>query len=302
LRRKEFPVRGLCSIIYVSGVISLAEKRKTLVLFDVGGVLLALNFQTFYDRAAALAGILTPGEFKSRYVASRIDFLACKGLISRTESVEMLRGLIGPREPVTDDFIESLVQSCWSKPIGEIVELKRRVHEAGYAVGILSNITELALAQISTTFPELFDTFDESSPRLYSCRLGAMKPELAIYAGVDGYDKVIFIDDKELYVEVPVRFRGWKGIWLTPWIDEAESLRAVHDGDAGRSSNVEGMVSGSRTEGSGDGGGRGTRFDGGDTPRGGRGGDVYGYSGNLRRADSVDELRNHLRDFGVDVT
>jgi FMN phosphatase YigB (HAD superfamily) len=242
----------------------LADNRETLVLFDVGGVLLTLNFQSFYDQAAALAGTLTPGEFKSRYVESRIDFLACKGLISKRESIQMLRKLIGSRKPVPDELIVSLVESCWSDPIRELVELKRRVHEAGYSVGILSNITEIALEQISARHPEIFETFDGRSPRLYSCRLGAMKPEPEIYRKVVGYEKVVFIDDKEMYVEVPVRLHGWKGIWLTPWIDEAESLRAVHGG--------------------------GTQS----------GGSEIRLSGDIRRADSVHELKSHLRDFGVE--
>jgi hypothetical protein len=219
------------------------DKRKTLVLFDVGAVLLTMNFRRLYEGAAALSGAITPEEFKSRYVESRIDILACKGLISRSESVERLRKLIGPREP------------------------KQRVHEAGYTVGILSNITELALEQISRRFPEIFETFDGRSPRLYSCRLGAMKPELEIYRRVSGYRKVIFIDDKDVYLEVPVRLLGWKGIWLTPWIDESESLRAAH-GECAR--DVSGVNYRSR-------------------------------SGNFRRADSLLELMGHLRDFGVEL-
>jgi FMN phosphatase YigB (HAD superfamily) len=253
----------------------VADKRKTLVLFDVGGVLLSLNFQNFYDRAAALSGFLTPADFKRRYVLSGIDFLACKGLVSRRESVHMLRGLIGPREPVSDEIIESAVESAWMDPVREIVELKRRVHEAGYPVGILSNITELALEQISSRHPDIFETFDGRSPKLYSCRLGAMKPEPEIYQAVTGYGNVIFIDDKELYVYVPVRHRGWKGIWLTPWIDEAESLRAVHGGGARDDSGVDAREGPSENE--------------------------LDRSGDFRRADSVNELIGHLRDFGVEL-
>ena len=58
-------------------------------------------------------------------------------------------------------------------------------------------------------------------------------------------------------MEVPARLRGWRGIWLTPWIDEEESLRAVHGAAA------------------------------------------FERSGNLRRADSVEELIRHLADFGA---
>lgn len=258
----------------------MADNRKTLVLFDVGGVLLALNFQRLYDGAAAMSGTLTPGEFKSRYIASGLDFLACKGLISKRESVEMLRRLIGPGEHVTEELIESLVESCWAGPIRELVELKRRVHEAGYSVGILSNITELALEQISSRHPEIFETFDGRSPRLYSFRLGAMKPEHEIYRKVSGYEKVIFIDDKEMYVDVPVRLQGWRGIWFTPWIDETESLLVVHGG--------------ALREG-------GDRGGGGDGPRDDVGGKNFRRSGELRRADSVRELIGHLRDFGVEL-
>ena len=259
----------------------MADNRKTLVLFDVGGVMISLNFQGFYNRAAALSGSLTPGEFKNRYVESRIDFLACKGFISRRENVQMLRRLIGPREPVPDELIESLVESAWLDPIRELIELKRRVHEAGYPVGILSNTTELALGQISSRHPEIFETFDGCSPRLYSCRLGTMKPEPEIYQAVTGYEKVIFIDDQKKYVDVPVRLRGWKGIWLTPWIDETESLRVVHGGG------VRAGGAGGRTQG--------------DDIHDDRSGNDLSRSGDFRRADSVKELVGHLRDFGVEV-
>jgi FMN phosphatase YigB (HAD superfamily) len=142
-------------------------------------------------------------------------------------------------------------------------------------VGILSNITELALAQISSRHPEIFETFDGSSPRLFSCRLGKMKPEPEVYRFIAGYEKVIFIDDRKTYVEVPVRLCGWKGIWFTPWIDETESLRAVHVEDA-----REGRAGLEHA----------------------RGGGEKRRPGDARRADSVNELRSHLGDFGVELT
>ena len=62
---------------------------------------------------------------------------------------------------------------------------------------------------------------------LYSCQVGATKAEAGIYERIQGYNPIIFIDDNETYVKNAVT-AGWKGIWLTSYIDQFEAVRSVH--------------------------------------------------------------------------
>lgn len=202
--------------------------KNTLVLFDVGGVLLKLDFNRFYKAAARLSGSMNTSEFKNKYVESGIEFMAIKGEIKAADYLQMLREIISPKKEIPNDELRRIIGYCWKEQVDEAVSLKRRLHENGYSVGIFSNITDLALEIISSRYPEMFETYDESSPRIYSFQVGSMKPELPMYQSIKGYDKVILIDDKESYLKTGIEKLGWNGILFTPFIDEAEAIRSIH--------------------------------------------------------------------------
>src|SRR3989338_5208345 len=101
---------------------------------------------------------------------------------------------------------------CWPRQVEKVVALKRKIHDAGYSVGIFSNMTELALGILSARFPEVFETYDPASPKIYSFETGSTKSEDKMYERIRGYGKVILIDDNAAYVARAVERFGWKGI------------------------------------------------------------------------------------------
>jgi FMN phosphatase YigB (HAD superfamily) len=84
-------------------------------------------------------------------------------------------------------------------------------------------------------YPRVFETFNEESPKIFSFQVGAMKPELSIYQKVTEFENIIYIEDRELYLKIPVEKLGWKGILFTEYIDETELIRSLHK-NRGRSS------------------------------------------------------------------
>ncbi|MCX6707448.1 MAG: hypothetical protein NT001_04900 [Candidatus Woesearchaeota archaeon] len=205
------------------------NKKDILILFDVGGVLLKLDYNRFYEAAARLSGTMNAGEFKNRFVESGIEFMAIKGEIKAADYLQRLREMISPQEDATDDELKRIRGYCWKERVDEAVSLKRRLHENKYSVGILSNISDFALETISSRYPEMLETYDRSSPRIYSFQIGSMKPELLMYQAIKGYNKVILIDDKESYLRTGIEEFGWNGILFTPFIDEAEAIRSIHN-------------------------------------------------------------------------
>ena len=208
------------------------NKSKTLILFDVGGVLLRLDYGSFYKKAAEFSGE-TAEEFGSRYNESKLEYYALIGKVSASQYIEKLRKLIGNND-LSDDGIRGVVSYCWPSQITENIELKRKLFQVGYNVGILSNIYDLALEIIAGKFPEVFETYETDAPRIYSFEVGAIKPNLDIYRFFDMYENVIFIDDKISYIEPGISNFGWNGILFTPFIDNSESIRNIHRENIGQ--------------------------------------------------------------------
>ena len=202
--------------------------RDTLVLFDIGSTLLRINFKRFYKEAAELSKDKDSEGFEEAYINSNLPYRLATAEITTREFLEELRKIINPKRDVTDEELITVVGRQLEEPIGEMVELKRKIYEAGYSVGVFSNISKLNFSILSDRCPQIFETFDDASPRIYSYRIGSLKPEPKGYREVKGYDNVIFIDDKESYLKTGIEQFGWKGILFTPYIDTSEAIRAVH--------------------------------------------------------------------------
>ncbi len=46
-----------------------------------------------------------------------------------------------------------------------------------------------------------------------------------MYKKIEGYTKVVFIDDKEAYIKKAIEEFGWYGIVFTPLVDKEEQMR-----------------------------------------------------------------------------
>jgi FMN phosphatase YigB (HAD superfamily) len=208
-----------------------AERKKTLVLWDVGAVLVRLTYGKFYENGARLHNEqnpdldIAPDQFRRLFVESRLEERQVRGEISTNHFLDGIAKLVSPYTSKNEAL--SLVMNCWGAPLQPMIDLKRRIYEAGYSVGIISNISELAWIALTAKSPEMFSVYDSSSPVLFSYREGTIKPKRDFYERVNGYSQVIFIDDKTEYLRYPCEKIGWKGIWYNGCIDEAETMRLI---------------------------------------------------------------------------
>jgi FMN phosphatase YigB (HAD superfamily) len=201
--------------------------RKTLVLFDVGAVLVKLDYKSFYEKAAQIRGCTTD-EFGKVYSESNIELDALLGKISAEENLSGVANLISPNTPIPKEQIMGLIKLNWPGEIREMIDLKSRAYRAGYSVGLLSNMSAFALDTINGQWPDVLDLYDNSMPAIYSFQVGSVKPQPEIYQQIKGYNRVIFIDDKESYLRTGIEQFGWLGIHFTPYIDPSEAIRAQH--------------------------------------------------------------------------
>jgi FMN phosphatase YigB (HAD superfamily) len=205
--------------------------KKDLVLFDIGAVLLKINFDKFYRSGAASAGI-SASEFKHAYAGSGLEELFLEGSISKQSFLASLSKLA----KCDTATAESIYSQVWERPADYVVGVKKQLFLSGNAVGVFSNIPEMGVQFLEEHYPDVVNVFDPSFPKIFSYKAGRIKPDPAIYGELDRsrFENVVFVDDKPGYLQPAVEL-GWNGILFTPYIDKSEALRqtqATHDGSA----------------------------------------------------------------------
>ncbi|MEK6868323.1 MAG: hypothetical protein AABX98_05880 [Nanoarchaeota archaeon] len=201
--------------------------KNTLVLFDIGCVLIKLNFKGFYE-AAAKVSKQNATMIEKAYATSTLEIDAVEGRIKDQEYCDELKKLIEPRREVSQKELEEIMKHLWPRMIQECIDIKRELANAGYAVGIFSNIGESGHRLLEEKFPEIFETYNPHSPKIFSYKVKAMKPKEPMYREMQGYKRVILIDDKDNYLRVGIEQFGWYGIHFTEYIDSHEPLRILH--------------------------------------------------------------------------
>lgn len=200
------------------------KKSKTLVLFDVGGVLLELNYSKLYKAGAKVSGETTEN-FKQKYIVSRIEPRVLSGEISHPQYLQELRILLG-NESLTEGQLAKIIRNAWGDKISETIELKKQIAEKGYSVGIFSNANQFAIDILSKEFPEMFETYN-TGPKIYSYQIGDVKPNIPMYEAIQEmrFNSIVYLDDNQDYVKKGLEF-GWNGILFTPYVDNAEAIRS----------------------------------------------------------------------------
>jgi len=198
------------------------NKKQQLVLFDVGAVLLELNYTGLYEAGAKQTN-QTPEQFKQDYISSKIEPKVLSGEISNKQYLQELKSLLRDNS-LTESQLAKIVRNCWGNQIKETVSLKKKIAEAGYSVGLFSNANQFAKNILSKEFPEMFKTY--GGPKIYSYKVGAVKPNHPMFEKVQkmGFNNITYIEDNEPYVREGIEF-GWNGILFTPYIDSAEAVR-----------------------------------------------------------------------------
>jgi FMN phosphatase YigB (HAD superfamily) len=199
---------------------AVAISRRPMVMFDIGGVLLKLDYGAFYAAAHERFGV-DATEFKKGYaILERKDLL---GEITSDEFFAGMRSLLRA-ERVEERALRDMMSLSWVSPIPEMLDLKESLIERGYEVGLLSNIGAICLEDLAARYPQIL-TISWNGPRVYSFEHGCMKPDERFYHLAERGYHMVYIDDKSSYIETAARL-GWKGIHYTRHVDPTEAIRS----------------------------------------------------------------------------
>jgi putative hydrolase of the HAD superfamily len=166
------------------------------VVFDYGGVLCRDQSEADRQALVGLSGTADGGRFWADYWGLRPPYdqgvLAPADYWTRVVGRELTSAEVGA--------IEAADVAGWSHPYGETLEIAARLAEDGTKLALLSNCP-LPMADAIDTM----SWTDLIPRRFYSCRLGTIKPDPAIYTAVLAEigatpADVTFVDDRPVNV------------------------------------------------------------------------------------------------------
>ena len=173
---------------------TVMSTRIGAVIFDFGGVLTLQPLDHHLEKLRALCGLDLPS-FATEYRRRRTDY--DRGTIDSREYWSRIIDSKG--KPVDPGILRSLFEedmASWTRINEPVLNWALGLQEAGMRTGILSNMPRDILERIETRF-RWFDRFEV---KIFSCNIGANKPEAEIYrACLDALQleagKVLFLDD-----------------------------------------------------------------------------------------------------------
>jgi epoxide hydrolase-like predicted phosphatase len=178
------------------------------VVFDLGKVLVDFDYSIAARKVAArstkslrdLAAFLSASPLLVQYES---------GAVNRREFFGQIRdavGFQGSMEEFGGYFADIFTE------IPPMIALHAELRHRGFKTYIFSNTNDLAVEHVERNFP-FFKNFDGY---IYSCEVGAMKPDAKIYAAMEklcgrsGAD-IIYLDDRLENVQAGAA-RGWRAI------------------------------------------------------------------------------------------
>ncbi|MDR0710319.1 MAG: HAD family phosphatase [Spirochaetaceae bacterium] len=165
------------------------------VAFDYGNVISLSPVPGTMEKLAALTGLAveTIQDFDRKNRANLLDRGACdtRGYYYRLFSFAGAVPLEGNMDAIAKTDIDA-----WKRLNNDTVELMRIVKGLGCKTAILSNMPGEFLNWAREAVP----VFREVDAGIFSCELGAVKPEEAIYRSLRdalgcGYEVLVFFDD-----------------------------------------------------------------------------------------------------------
>jgi putative hydrolase of the HAD superfamily len=175
----------------------MALNKIKAVAFDYGKVIGLSPVSGTMEKLAALMGLAveTIQDFDRKNRAELLDRGVCdtRGYYYRLFS-------FAGAAPVEEnmDAIVRIDVDAWKRINNDTVDLIRAVKRLGYKTAILSNMPREFLNWAREAVP----VFREVDAGIFSCDLGTVKPEEAIYRALAEalgcrYDEVVFFDDME---------------------------------------------------------------------------------------------------------
>jgi glucose-1-phosphatase len=193
------------------------------VIFDLGKVLLDFDWSLALDKICARSP-LQRIEIVTQVTSdgSVIDYET--GKISSAEFFQ------NQKETFQFDGSWQELSAIWCGifvPMESNIAMARELAQR-CQVGLLSNTNEAHVAH----FEAKYDFLSIFPVRVYSCRVGYMKPRREIYEAtatalqVDP-EQTVFIDDVESNAAAAVDSMGWKAVYLRPGLDLRAALAGL---------------------------------------------------------------------------
>jgi putative hydrolase of the HAD superfamily len=167
------------------------------VAFDYGNVISLSPVPGTMEKLAALTGLTveTIQDFDRKNRANLLD----RGVCDTREYYYRLFSSAGaaPVEKNMDAIVRTDIDA-WKRTNSDTVDLMRAVKQLGRKTAILSNMPREFLNWAREAIP----VFREVDAGIFSCELGTVKPEEAIYRSLAealgcGYNEIVFFDDIE---------------------------------------------------------------------------------------------------------
>jgi FMN phosphatase YigB (HAD superfamily) len=196
--------------------------NSPVVVFDLGKVLVDFDYSIAARKVAArstksltdLAFLLSSSTLIVQYEC---------GQVTRQQFFEQIRAAVGFQGDLAE--FGGYFANIFTE-IPQMVALNTELRGRGFKTYIFSNTNDLAIEHVERNFP-FFKNFDGY---IYSCEVGAMKPDARIYVAMEELcgqkgAGIIYLDDRPENIEAGLA-RGWKGfIHETP-----EKTRAALQG------------------------------------------------------------------------
>ncbi|HEX5399513.1 MAG TPA: HAD family phosphatase [Verrucomicrobiae bacterium] len=182
--------------------------NSPVIVFDLGKVLVDFDYSIAARKVAARSAKSLLNLVSLLSTSPLIVQYEC-GQVTRREFYEQVRdavGFQGTLEEFSDYFADIFTE------IPAMIALQAELRQRGFKTYIFSNTNDLAVEHVGRHFP-FFKNFDGY---IYSCEVGAMKPDPKIYVAMEqlcgrkGPD-IVYLDDRAENVAGGAA-RGWNAI------------------------------------------------------------------------------------------
>ena len=176
------------------------------VVFDLGKVLVDFDY-SIAARKVAARSTKSLQDLASFLSASPLLIQYESGVVNRQQFFEQIRDAVGFQGGLAEFggyFADIFTE------IPPMIALHAELRRRGVPTYIFSNTNDLAVEHVERNFP-FFKNFDGY---IYSCEVGAMKPDAKIYAAMEklcgrsGAD-IIYLDDRLENIQGGLK-RGWQ--------------------------------------------------------------------------------------------
>jgi FMN phosphatase YigB (HAD superfamily) len=181
---------------------------NSVVVFDLGKVLVDFDYSIAARKVTARSAKSLP-DLISILSSSSLIVQYESGAITRREFFEQIRDAVGFQGDLAEFggyFADIFTE------IQPMIALQAELRGRGFRTYIFSNTNDLAIEHVDRNFP----FFKNFHGYVYSCEVGAMKPDAKIYeamekvCGCSGAD-IIYLDDRPENVQAGLA-RGWRAI------------------------------------------------------------------------------------------